>query len=254
MHHLNPPKDTPAAARRRSLDLLADLNRRHKKKFPGNSELDARIQNFELAARMQLAATDVLDVSREPKSIHKLYGLDNPTTAGYGLRCLMARLVERGVRFVQIFPPLKPSFQPWDNHGDLKNGIRTISAQVDQPSAALVKDLKQRGLLDDIIVQWTGEFGRLPITEGADGRDHNRNAFALFMAGGGFNAGQVYGATDEFGYASVENRVSVPDLHATLLHQLGLDHRRLSYVHAGRPERLTDPEVTSARVVHELLA
>jgi uncharacterized protein (DUF1501 family) len=164
------------------------------------------------------------------------------------------RLVESGVRFVQIFPPLDPSFQPWDNHSNLKNGLRTICGHVDQPSAALITDLKQRGLLDDVIVLWTGEFGRLPITEGADGRDHNRHAFSLLLAGGGFKSGHIHGATDEFGYKSVERRVSVPDLHATLLRQLGIDHRRLTYLHNGRPERLTDPDVTGARVVDELLA
>lgn len=255
VHHLNPPQEVSVRARTGSLELLEDLNRKHLQRHPHESELDARIQNFELAARMQLEAVDVLDVAKESQSIRTLYGLDNPTTSGYGLRCLMARrLVEHGVRFVQVFPPLKPSFQPWDNHGSLESGLKTISAQVDQPSAALIKDLKQRGMLDDVIVMWTGEFGRLPITESADGRDHNRNAFSLFLAGGGFTPGLTYGTTDEFGYAAVENRVSVPDLHATLLNQLGLDHRRLAYMHSGRSERLTDPEVTGARIVKELLA
>ncbi len=255
VHHLQPPKSVSPAARRRSLELLADLNRRHLLRHPQETELDARIQNFELAARMQLAATSVLDVSRETRATRAMYGLDNATTAGYGLRCLMARrLVENGVRFVQVFPPLKPSFQPWDNHSNLEQGLRTICAQVDQPSAALIKDLKQRGLLDEVIVQWTGEFGRLPITENANGRDHNRNAFSLLLAGGGFKAGHVHGATDEFGYKSVKDRVGVPDLHATLFHQLGLDHRQLAFLHNGRPERLTDPEVTGAQVVSELLA
>ncbi|MBP88146.1 MAG: hypothetical protein CMJ64_15745 [Planctomycetaceae bacterium] len=254
VHHLNPPGSVDPRARERSLQLLADLNRRHKERHPLESELDARIQNFELAARMQLAATDVLDVSRESKATREMYGLDNPTTAGYGLRCLMARrLVEQGVRFVQVFPPLKPSFQPWDNHSNLANDLRNISAQVDQPSAALIRDLKERGLLDDTVVMWTGEFGRLPITENANGRDHNRHAFSLLLAGGGFRAGHVHGATDEFGYRAVEDRVSVPDLHATLLRQLGMDHERVSYVYSGRAERLTDPEVTGARVVQELL-
>jgi uncharacterized protein (DUF1501 family) len=155
---------------------------------------------------------------------------------------------------VQVFPPLDPSFQPWDNHSNLRNGLRTICGHVDQPSAALIKDLKQRGLLDDVIVMWTGEFGRLPITEGADGRDHNRHAFSTLMVGGGFKPGHIHGATDEFGYKSVENRVSVPDLHATILNQLGIDHTKLNFTHSGRPERLTDPEVTGARVVEELLA
>lgn len=253
--HLRPSRSFPAEAQSRSQAFLAELNALHLKNHPRESELDARVQNFELAARMQLSATEVLDLSRETEATRQQYGLDNPVTAGYGARCLMARrLVESGVRFVQVFPPLSPSFQPWDNHGDLNNGLRTICSHVDQPSAALIRDLKQRGLLDDVIVMWTGEFGRLPITEGSDGRDHNRHAFSLLMAGGGFRPGHIHGATDEFGYKAVENRVSVPDLHATVLHQLGLDHTRLSYTHSGRPERLTDPEVTGARVVNELLA
>jgi len=254
IHHLVPPKNISSKARSSSLQLLLELNRQHQQQHLHETELDARIQNFELAARMQLEAMDVLDVSRETAATRELYGLDNPTTAGYGLRCLMARrLVENGVRFVQVFPPLSPSFQPWDNHEGLPGGVRTISSHVDQPSAALIKDLKQRGLLDEVIVMWTGEFGRLPITQGATGRDHNRNAFSLFMSGGGFQSGLTYGATDEFGYASVDKRVTVPDLHATLLHQLGLDHRQLTYLHKGRHERLTDPEVTQARVVQDLL-
>jgi hypothetical protein len=255
VHHLKPSRSVSPAARERSLRLLAELNRRHQELHPRETELDARIQNFELAARMQLAAADVLDISRESPQTRKLYGLDSPATAGYGLRCLMARrLIEQGVRFVQVFPPLSPSFQPWDNHSDLKNQLVKICGHVDQPSAALITDLKQRGLLDDVIVMWTGEFGRLPITENANGRDHNRHAFSLLMAGGGFRQGLTYGATDEFGYAAVENRVSVPDLHATILQQLGLDHTRLAFKHSGRMERLTDPEVTNARVVSELLA
>lgn len=253
--HLQPARPRSAEAQARSRALLADLNAAHLALHPRETELEARVQNFELAARMQLAATDVFDLSRETEATRTLYGLDNPATAGYGMRCLMARrLVESGVRFVQVFPPLSPSFQPWDNHGDLQNGLKTICGHVDRPSAALIRDLKQRGLLEDTIVIWTGEFGRLPITEGADGRDHNRHAFSSLLVGGGFRAGFTYGATDEFGYKAVEDRVSVPDLHATLLHQLGLDHKRLAFVHSGRPERLTDPEVTGARVVTELLA
>ncbi len=252
--HLRPPRPLPDDAQSRRLQLLAELNEDHRRRHPRESELEARIQNFELAARMQLAASQLLDLSRETAATRRLYGLDNPRTAGYGLRCLLARrLVEAGVRFVQVFPPLSPSFQPWDSHGNLRGGIQTISGHVDQPSAALVKDLKQRGLLDEVIVLWTGEFGRLPITEGADGRDHNRHAFSLLVAGGGFKGGHVHGATDEFGYSAVENRVSVPDLHATLLRQLGLDHTRLSYLHNGRPERLTDPDVTHARVIRAVL-
>lgn len=253
--HLNPARPVSVESQERQRRFLQELNSIHLERHPGESELEARIQNFELAARMQLTATEVLDLSRETESTRQLYGLDDPTTAAYGSRCLMARrLIESGVRFVQVFPPLDPSFQPWDNHSNLQNDLRKICGYVDQPSAALITDLKQRGLLDEVIVMWTGEFGRLPITEGADGRDHNRHAFSTVMAGGGFKAGHVHGATDEFGYRSVEDRVGVPDLHATILHQLGIDHTRLTFTHSGRPERLTDPDVTGARVVEELLA
>jgi len=253
--HLQPARPASDSRQLRSRRLLAELNRTHRDQHPGESELEARILGFELAARMQLTATRLLDLSAETPATQDLYGLNNPATAGYGARCLMARrLVESGVRFVQVFPPLDPSFQPWDNHSQLKSGLQTICGRVDQPSAALIQDLKQRGLLDDVIVLWTGEFGRLPITEGSDGRDHNRHAFSLLLAGGGFKGGHIHGATDEFGYRAVEDRVGVPDLHATILNQLGLDHTRLNYLHAGRKERLTDPEVTGARVVDELLA
>jgi len=217
VHHLNPEMPIPPGAQRDNLDFLAKLNAAHKREHPRESELESRIQNYELAARMQIAAADVLDLSKESDATRKLYGLDNPVTSGYGTRCLMARrLVESGVRFVQIFPPLDPSFQPWDSHSNLRNELQTICAHTDQPSAALIKDLKSRGLLDRTIVMWTGEFGRLPITQGGSGRDHNRNAFSLLLAGGGFKAGLVYGETDEFAYKSAVNRVSVPDLHATL--------------------------------------
>lgn len=251
--HLEPARKTSADLQARSRRLLDELNAAHLREHPGESELEARIENFALAARMQACAAPMLDLSRESEATHRLYGLDNPETAGYGSRCLMARrLVESGVRFVQVFPPLKPSFQPWDTHSDNAGGLRAICAQVDRPSAALVTDLKRRGLLDEVIVMWSGEFGRLPITENADGRDHNRHAFSLLMAGGGFRGGHVHGATDEFGYKAVEKRVSIPDLHATILHQLGIDHTRLTFRHSGRPERLTDPDVTGARVVREI--
>lgn len=252
--HLEPARKSSAALQARSRRLLDEMNAAHLHEHPGESELEARIENFTLAARMQASAAVLLDLSRESAATRRLYGLDNPETAGYGSRCLMARrLVEAGVRFVQVFPPLKPSFQPWDTHSDNAGGLRTICGQVDQPSAALITDLKQRGLLDETVVMWAGEFGRLPITENADGRDHNRHAFSLLMAGGGFRGGHVHGATDDFGYKAVEKRVSVPDLHATILNQLGIDHTRLTFTHSGRPERLTDPEVTGARVVRDLL-
>jgi hypothetical protein len=252
--HLQPARPLPEAAQKSARDFLHDLNTLHLRQHPGEDVLEARIANYELAAHMQLEAARLLDLTGESAATRKLYGLDRPETAAYGARCLMARrLIEAGVRYVQVFPPLKPSFQPWDNHSNLKSGLQSICAQTDQPSAALIQDLKQRGLLEDVIVMWTGEFGRLPITEGADGRDHNRNAFSLLMAGGGFKGGHIHGATDDFGYKSVQDRVSVPDLHATILNQLGLDHTRLTYLHNGRPERLTDPEVTGAQIVREII-
>src|SRR6185503_9944927 len=181
----------------------------------------------------------------------KLYGLDNPTTAEYGKRCLLARrLVEQGVRFVQIFL----NSQPWDTHDKNAEKLKGLCAMTDQPSAGLVLDLKRRGLLESTIVMWTGEFGRLPISQGPDGRDHNRHAFSLWLAGGGFKKGYVHGATDDFGYKSVEKVVRVSDLHATLLHALGLDHTELTFPHEGRDDSLTDVTVTNAKVVPELLA
>jgi uncharacterized protein (DUF1501 family) len=204
---------------------------------------------------MQLAAGDVLDLAREPEKVKAMYGLNNPTTAGYGLRCLMARrLVESGIRFVQVFPPVKPQFQPWDAHANVKTENEAICAKCDLPSAALIKDLKARGLLESTIVIWSGEFGRLPVSQNGTGRDHNRNAFSLLLAGGGFKASHVHGATDEVGYKAAEKRVSVQDLHATLLNQLGLDHKKLTYPHHGSDESLTDERVTGAKVVKELLA
>ncbi len=254
MLNLHSAVPVSAEVQRDKLDLLARLNQEHRKQYPYESELEARIQNYELAARMQLAAEATLDLSIESEATQKLYGLDNPITAGYGLRCLMARrLVETGVRFVQIFPPVKPQFQPWDSHKNIKTELEEICRMTDLPSAALIKDLKARGLLDSTIVIWAGEFGRLPVSQNGAGRDHNRNAFSIFLAGGGFKAGCLHGATDEVGYKAVENRVSVPDLHATILHQLGFDHDKLTYLHHGREETLTDSSVTSARVVPELL-
>jgi hypothetical protein len=249
---LDPAVTPPRGAQRDNLDFLAELNDKHRRQYPHDSELEARIRNYELAARMQLHAGEALDVSRESAATRKLYGLDHPTTAGYAMRCLMARrLVEAGVRFVQVFPP---PFQPWDTHGDTKGNLKTICGITDQPSTALVRDLKARGLLDETVVLWTGEFGRQPVSQGGGtGRDHNRQAFSLWLAGGGFKAGHIHGATDDFGYAAVVDKVSVPDLHATLLNQLGLDHAQVTYLHHGRNETPTDPSVTGAHVVGPLL-
>ena len=255
---LNLNRTQPIAAQVQSdnLAVLATLNRDHQKRFPDESALEARIQNYELAARMQLAAGDVLNTQNETEATQKAYGLDNPTTKGYGLRCLMARrLVESGVRFVQVFPDLiGGNTQVWDSHGNAKTENEKCAAFADQPSAALIRDLKDRGLLDETIVIWSGEFGRLPVSQNGSGRDHNRNAFSLLLAGGGFKAGHTHGKTDEVGYRSVEGRVSVSDLHATLLHQLGLGHNELTFTHHGRPETATDAVVTNARVVNELIA
>src|SRR5262245_46221446 len=250
--HLHPPTPLPDGVERNRLEALAALNEERHRLYPGESELEARIRNYELAARMQLHAERLLDLGHESPATRKLYGVDNPTTANFGSRCLMARrLVERGVRFVQVMGPFNSG--GWDHHSDLKNGITKMCTQVDQPSAALVRDLKQRGLLDSTIVLWAGEFGRLPIVQGGTGRDHNRYAFTALLAGGGFKAGHVHGETDEFGYKAVKDRVSCVSLLATLLNQLGIDHTRLSYRHHGREETLTDASVTGASVVEGLL-
>jgi len=251
---LQPATPVAPAVQRANLDFLARLNEEHRRLYPHESELEARIRNYELAARMQLSAGAVLDIAGESPATRRLYGLDNPTTAGYGLRCLMARrLVESGVRFVQIFPPVQPQFQPWDAHNNVKTENEGICGRTDLPSAGLIKDLKSRGLLDSTIVIWSGEFGRLPVSQNGQGRDHNRNAFSLLLAGGGFKTGHVHGATDDVGYRAVENRVSVQDLHATILQQLGLDHTRLTYPHQGSDESLTDARVTRAQVVAGIL-
>ena len=248
---LNLRPKTPRAADVEAgrLGLLADLNAAHKARHPGELELDARIASFELAARMQLSATDALDIERESAATHTLYGLDRPETRAYGIRCLLARrLVERGVRFVQLFM----AGQPWDTHTNNAAGTRNCCLQTDQPVAALLTDLKRRGLLESTLVQWGGEFGRTPAAQGADGRDHHPYGFSVWLAGAGIKGGQAYGATDDFGYRAVADRTRTADLHATILHLLGLDHRRLSWPHNGRDERLTD--VYEARILKPLLA
>jgi hypothetical protein len=248
--HLERPRGITAEARDDQLRFLDELNRAHLSRHPGNSELEARITNFEIAARMQTAVPEALNLASEPASIRRMYGLDHPATREYGMRCLIARrLVERGVRFVQLFM----SGQPWDTHSKNAETLKSLCARTDQPSAALVRDLKQRGLLDETIVLWTGEFGRLPVSQGTDGRDHNRHGFSLWLAGGGFKRGYVHGSTDDFGYAAVNDTVPVHDLQATLLFALGLDHRKLTFPYDGRLDSLTDAEVTKAKVVPSLL-
>ncbi len=248
--NLQPPDGVTPAARTNQLRFLSELNRRQQARYPLESDLSVRIENYELAARMQLSVPEAVDLSGETLATQTLYGLDREETREYGTRCLLARrLVERGVRFVQIML----NQQPWDTHTENVAGHRRLATMTDQPAAALIADLKQRGLLDSTIVIWGGEFGRLPISQGTDGRDHNRHGFSLWVAGGGFRAGYVHGATDDFGYRAVQDPVTVHDLHATLLEALGLDHERLWKQHEGRPTSLTDASVTGARVVSSLL-
>jgi hypothetical protein len=249
--NLQTPAQIPAQGRANQLAFLREANALHAARFPENTELTARIANFETAARMQSAVPEALDLSGESAATRKLYGLDNPATEEYGRRCLIARrLVERGVRFVQLFL----SGQPWDTHDKNAERLKGLCQRTDQPSAALVKDLKSRGLLDSTVVLWTGEFGRLPVSQGKDGRDHNRHAFSLWAAGGGFRAGHIHGATDDFGYKAAQDVVSVHDFHAALLHLLGLDHHRVTFAHEGRAASLTDAEVTGAKIIPALLA
>ncbi|HVV99603.1 MAG TPA: DUF1501 domain-containing protein [Planctomycetaceae bacterium] len=249
--NLRTPDGVSPAARANQLAFLNRLNESHLAHHPHNTELSARIRDFELAAQMQLSVPEIIDLSDETAETRALYGLDDPATAEYGKRCVLARrLIEKGVRFVQLFL----GGQPWDTHDKNASRLKSLASRVDRPSAALVQDLKRRGLLDSTVVLWTGEFGRLPVSQGADGRDHNRHAFSLWLAGGGFKRGYAHGATDDFGYKSVQDVVRVVDLQATLLHVLGLDHTRLTWPHSGREESLTDAAVTKAHIVPELLA
>jgi len=224
----------------------------HRDRHPGNAELEARIASYELAARMQMEATDALDVSKESDSTKASYGMNEERTASYGKRCLMARrLVERGVRLVQIYI----ESQIWDNHNKIRQGLEYACGKTDQPAAALVRDLKERGLLDSTLVLWGGEFGRLPIAQApgpSAGRDHGPSGFSIWMAGGGIKGGATYGSTDEIGYRAAENKVSVHDFHATVLHLLGMNHRNLVFEREGRKERITDE--FPARVLSEIIA
>jgi hypothetical protein len=252
--NLEPPPYLKGQAQEQNLAFLERLNREHLSRHPGESDLEARIASYELAARMQTAATEALDLTGESEATKKLYGMDDPITREYGTRCLIARrLVERGVRFVQLFV----NGQIWDTHENIKSNLATCCRKTDQPSAALVKDLKARGLLDTTIVHWGGEIGRLPVTENHGsaekaGRDHNGQGFSSWLAGGGIKGGLTYGETDEFGHKAIVNPVSPNDYHATLLHLFGLDHARLTYFHNGQEERITDGK--ACRVLTEILA
>lgn len=237
--NLESPKGVGDVQQRKTLDLIHTLNQKHLDARPGDSELAARIANYELAFRMQSHAGEVVDVSRETTATRSLYGLDDKNTAEFGLRCLLARrMVERGVRFVQLYCG---DTNGWDGHQNIEGNHGKLARASDRPVAALLTDLKQRGLLDDTLVVWGGEFGRTPMSEGSDGRDHNPHGFTMWLAGGGVKGGQVIGHTDDAGLRALEDdRTHVHDIHATILHVLGFDHKKLTFRHNGRGERLTD--------------
>ena len=237
----------PLATQRKELDFLQQMNREHLSEAGPDAALEGRINSFELAYRMQTTAPELQDISDESEAIQKMYGLDNDMTKNFGRQCLMARrFAERGVRFVQITHSYK-----WDQHSGLKTALPRNCQEVDQPIAALIKDLKSRGLLEDTLVLWGGEFGRTPVSQGADGRDHNPQGYTMWLAGGGIKGGLQYGATDDYGYYAVKDKIHVHDLHATMLHLLGLDHKRLTYKFAGRDFRLTD---IHGEVMYDLFA
>jgi hypothetical protein len=234
--------------------LLARLNREHLEQRPGDTQLEARIASYELAARLQLSAPEVLDLSSEPRETLCLYGLDRSETEDFGRNCLIARrLLEQGVRFVQVWSGADNGFprRNWDSHEDLARDHGEMGRSMDQPVAALLIDLKRRGLLDDTIVLWTTEFGRMPCSQGSKGRDHNPDTFTSWVAGGGFRGGVTYGASDEWSFRAIENPTYCYDLHATILYLLGIDHKRLTFRHNGIDRRLTD---VHGRVIAEILA
>ncbi|MEM7264281.1 MAG: DUF1501 domain-containing protein, partial [Planctomycetota bacterium] len=233
-----------SGSQRRQLNLIQELNRRHADQRAADTALEARIESFEVAFRMQMAAQEAFDVRKESEATRKLYG-----NGYFSDACLTARrLVERGVRMVQVF---YGGGQPWDDHGSIGKGHRSKAAGSDAPIAALLEDLESRGLLDDTLVLWGGEFGRTPVSEGGSGRDHNHHGFSVWMAGGGVKGGMTHGATDDFGFAAVEDRMHPHDLHATILHLMGIDHEKLTFRYSGRDFRLTD---VHGRVLHEIIA
>lgn len=257
IHDLHPPTDSgfiTGDSEKDSLALLRQMNRAHQKSHDGDSRLEARIASYEMAARLQLSAPEVMDISKESDATKKLYGLDREITADLGRRCLIARrLLERGVRFVQLWSGADNGFprRNWDSHENLLKDHGDMGTALDQPVAALIQDLKSRGLLDDTIVHWTTEFGRMPCSQGSKGRDHNPSGFTQWLAGGGIKGGVSYGATDDWSYKAVEKPVYCYDIHATMLHLLGIDHRKLSYRNNGIDRRLTD---VHGEVISELLA
>jgi len=249
---LKPPKEMTAERQRRWLNLLGKFNEEHLARNPEDSELSARVASYELAYKMQTSALEAVDIDKESAATRQLYGLDRKHTEYVGRQCLMARrLVERGVRFVQIYSGGGNFQTSWDAHWDLKENHEEHAGETDRPVAGMLRDLKSRGLLDSTVVIWHGEFGRMPISQKMNGRDHNPLGFTIWMAGGGVKGGTIVGSTDEYGYRAEENKKSVNDLHATLLHLLGFDHEKLTYPHNGRNMRLTD---VSGSVMKELVA
>jgi hypothetical protein len=235
IQNLRLPAGVTAAQQRVLLDQLATWNRRHRDQRPGDSRLDARIANYELAYRMQTATPELMAIESETAATHALYGIGEKDTDRFGKMCLLARrMVERGVRYVQLINT------DWDGHGECAKNHATNAGRTDGPIAGLLQDLKQRGLLDTTLLVWAGEFGRTPVMQGNQGRDHNPYGFSAWMAGGGIRGGKAIGATDEFGFRAIEDKVHVHDLHATMLSLLGIDHRRLTYLFEGRERRLTD--------------
>jgi hypothetical protein len=248
--NLAPPPGMSREEQRRMLDYLNQMN--ELTLTPDGTDLSARIASYELAFRMQQHAPEAVDIKREMDETKALYGLDKPETTDFGTRCLLARrLVERGVRFVQVFSGGGPVSWQWDAHDNVVQNHEKMCGATDKPIAGLLKDLKRRGLLDETLVVWGTEFGRTPISQGGKGRDHNPEGYSIWMAGGGIKGGTVYGATDEIGYKAIQDRVHARDIHATILHQLGLDHKRLTYLHNGRDERLTD---FAGNVIEKILA
>ncbi len=248
--HLNPPEGVTRERQQRNLELIKSLNNLHAD--PADSRLAARTATYELAFRMQMSAPEAVDLSRETAATKNLYGLDNAASADFGSRLLLARrLVERGVRFVQVYSGGGPLSMQWDAHDDINGNHEKMCGHVDRPIAGLLADLRSRGLLDETLVVWATEFGRLPTSQGSLGRDHNHYGFTMWMAGGGVKGGHVHGATDEVGLNAIDGRVSVNDFHATILHLLGMDHERLTYPHSGRDERLTD---VAGKVIQPILA
>lgn len=239
-------------ADREGLGLLQMLNKQHSQTHPGDSRLEARIASYELAAKMQLSAPEAFDLSKETQQMHTDYGLSEPSTDDFGRRCLLARrLVERGVRFVQVWSGPQGATNNWDNHGNIQTELPPMAKSVDQPIAALLKDLKARGLDSDTLVIWTTEFGRTPFAQGSLGRDHNGGSFVTWLWGAGVKPGVAYGKSDDWGYQAVENKTWCYDLHATVLHLLGIDHLRLSVRQNGIDRRLTD---VHGHVIHEILS